>query len=509
MRATFPQGRITLTPFWDAKPAFSRQAYYQKKLMSAPYRKLYLLYLQFMDVALMVAALSLTLMFNYAQEQYVPYIIGFATDRIKITNAILIGLLLFVWHQAFNLHGLYLFTRLHLLGEEIRELGLAILWCAGALLVTAQIGRWPTITVWEAISFVLLSFLLICSFRLIQQYVLRLFRRRGHNTKTLLLIGGGPRGQQFVARLMERPELGYRVLGYADNVAASGGLPHLKRLGALADLPRIIASEVIDEVVVALPIKSHYEQINAAIALLEEQGITTHLLSDFFQNHLAHSHPARLQEINFISLHSTPARGWRTEAKRVFDLLGASALLVLCLPLFALVAIAIKLEAHGPVFFIQERMGYNKRRFPVFKFRTMVVDAEAQMKEIEHLNEKEGPIFKIKNDPRITRVGRFLRKTSIDELPQLINVWLGDMSLVGPRPLSIRDALGLDAAWQKRRFSVKPGITCLWQVSGRSNLSFKEWMLLDLEYIDRWSLSLDFRILLRTIPAVLTGKGAA
>lgn len=477
--------------------------------MPSPYRKLYLLYLQCMDLALMIAALSLTLMLNYARADYVAYIIDFASDRIKVTNAILIGVLLLVWHQSFKLHGLYVLSRLHLLGEEIREIALSVLWGTGALLIIAQLGRWATISVWEAISFALLSFLLICSFRLIQQYVLRWFRRRGHNSKSLLLIGSGPRGQQFVAQLLERPDLGYRVLGYVDDVTTQHSAFTVPRLGALEELAQVIATAVIDEVVIALPIKSQYEQIDAAISLLEEQGITAHLLSDFFQNHLAYSHPARLQDINFISLHSAPALGWRTEAKRLFDLLAAGALLVLCLPLFALVALAIKLDSRGPVFFIQERMGYNKRRFQLFKFRTMVVDAEARMQEIEHLNEKEGPIFKIKNDPRITRLGRMLRKTSIDELPQLINVVLGDMSLVGPRPLSMRDALGLQSAWQKRRFSVKPGITCLWQVSGRSNLSFKEWMLLDLEYIDRWSLGLDFRILLRTIPAVLTGKGAA
>jgi exopolysaccharide biosynthesis polyprenyl glycosylphosphotransferase len=462
-----------------------------------------------MDLALMVVALGLTIVLNYAQDHYRAYAITFVTDRVKVTNAVLIGLLLFVWHQAFSLRGLYLLTRLHLLGEEVRELALAMLWCAGALLLVAQIGRWPTITVWEAGSFAVLSFVFICSFRLVQQYVLRWFRRRGHNAKTLLLIGGGPRGQGFIERLLERPDLGYRVLGYVDDIHVNGALPQLERLGKLHDLPAIIATEVIDEVVIALPIKSYYEQMESIIALLEEQGITTHLLSNFFQNKLAYLHPARLQGMNFISLHSAPAGGWRTEAKRLFDLLAAVALLILTAPLFALVALAIKLDSRGPVFFIQERMGYNKRRFQLFKFRTMVVDAEARMQEIEHLNEKEGPIFKIKNDPRITRLGRFLRKTSLDELPQLINVVLGDMSLVGPRPLSMRDALGLNAAWQKRRFSVKPGITCLWQVSGRSNLSFKEWMLLDLEYIDRWSLGLDFRILLRTIPAVLTGKGAA
>ncbi len=477
--------------------------------MPAPYRKLYLLYLQCVDLLLMVAALSLTILLNYAEDNYRAYAITFVTDRVKVTNAVLIGVLLFVWHQAFSLRGLYVLTRLHILKEEVRAIAFAVLWCAGALLLVAQLGRWPTIKVWEALSFALLSFLFICNFRLLQQYVLRWFRRRGHNAKTLLLIGGGPRGQEFIARLMERPDLGYRVIGYVDDTHANGALPQLERLGKLAELPAIIASEVIDEVVVALPIKSYYEQMESIIALLEEQGITTHLLSNFFQHHQAFQHPARLQGMNFISLHSAPAGGWRTEAKRLFDLLVATGLLLLALPLFVLVALAIRLDSRGPVIFVQERMGYNKRRFPLFKFRTMVVDAEAQMAEIEHLNEKEGPIFKITNDPRITRLGRLLRKTSIDELPQLLNVILGDMSLVGPRPLSMRDALGLNAAWQKRRFSVKPGITCLWQVSGRSNLSFKEWMLLDLEYIDRWSLGLDFRILLLTIPAVLTGKGAA
>ncbi len=457
----------------------------------------------------MVGALSLTIMLNYAEDNYRAYAITFVTDRVKVMNAVLIGVLLFVWHQAFSLRGLYVLTRLHILKEEMREIGQAVLWCAGALLLTAQLGRWPTIKVWEAVSFACFSFLAICGFRLLQQYVFRWFRRRGHNTKTLLLIGGGPRGQQFIARLLERPDLGYRVLGYVDDTPAQKVLLYLPQLGTLADLPSIIASEVIDEVVVALPIKSYYEQMESMIALLEEQGITTHLLSNFFPQHHAPPQPARLQGMNFISLHSAPVVGWHTEAKRLFDLLAATVLLLLSAPLFVLVALAIKLDERGPVFFVQERMGYNKRRFQLFKFRTMVVDAEARMHEIEHLNEKEGPIFKITNDPRITRLGYFLRKTSIDELPQLLNVLLGDMSLVGPRPLSMRDALGLNAAWQKRRFSVKPGITCLWQVSGRSNLSFKEWMLLDLEYIDRWSLGLDFRILLRTIPAVLTGKGAA
>ena len=427
--------------------------------MSAPYRKLYLLYLKFMDSLLLIGAIGLTITLSYAKAGYVEYAFDFLSERITIPNALLIGLLVFIWHQAFNLRGLYLLTRLHLLGEEIRELALAVGACAIALLLVAQIGHWPTITLRTTGFWALLSFTLICGFRLTQQSALRWFRRRGHNVKTMLLIGGGPRGQQFVARLLERPDLGYRLLGYldSDHPRNSGSLQHLTRLGGLEELPAIIAAEAIDEVVIALPIKSHYEQMEKIIALLEEQGITVHLLMDFFRRHRAYYQPARLQEMALISLRSAPSPGWRAEVKRLVDLVLASALLVALLPLFGVVALAIRLDSPGPVFFIQTRMGWNKRRFSLFKFRTMVMDAEARMKDLEHLNEQEGPIFKIKNDPRMTRLGRWLRKTSIDELPQLINVILGEMSLVGPRPLSLRDACGLDATWQKRRFSVRPG----------------------------------------------------
>jgi lipopolysaccharide/colanic/teichoic acid biosynthesis glycosyltransferase len=187
----------------------------------------------------------------------------------------------------------------------------------------------------------------------------------------------------------------------------------------------------------------------------------------------------------------------------------SATVLVALAPLLAVVAALIKLTSPGPVFFLQHRLGLNKRRFSIYKFRTMVPDAELRLREIEHLNEVSGPVFKIKDDPRITPMGRFLRKTSIDELPQLFNVLKGDMSLVGPRPLPIRDCDGFDKDWQRRRFSVRPGITCLWQINGRNSIPFEKWMQLDLEYIDMWSLRLDFEILLRTIPAVLKGSGAA
>jgi exopolysaccharide biosynthesis polyprenyl glycosylphosphotransferase len=195
--------------------------------------------------------------------------------------------------------------------------------------------------------------------------------------------------------------------------------------------------------------------------------------------------------------------------KRIIDFAVSLTLIVLLSPLFLVVAIFIKFTSPGPVFFVQKRLGLSKRRFSIYKFRTMVVDAEKKMHELEDLNEVSGPVFKMRKDPRITPVGRFLRKTSIDELPQLFNVLKGEMSLVGPRPLPVRDYEGFDQDWQRRRFSVVPGITCLWQVNGRSSVSFEQWMELDMQYIDQWSLWLDLKILARTIPAVLKGSGAA
>jgi len=201
------------------------------------------------------------------------------------------------------------------------------------------------------------------------------------------------------------------------------------------------------------------------------------------------------------------AEQWPARLKRFLDIVGSAILLVIFLPLMLVVAIAIKLTSPGPALFRQSRLGYRRRNFTMYKFRTMANDAEQRIGDIEHLNEVSGPVFKIRRDPRVTRIGRFLRKASIDELPQLVNVLKGDMSLVGPRPLSHRDYEGWHQ-WQPRRFKVRPGMTCLWQIKGRSLIPFEEWMQLDLQYVDEWSLWLDLQILARTIPAVLKGTGA-
>jgi exopolysaccharide biosynthesis polyprenyl glycosylphosphotransferase len=209
-----------------------------------------------------------------------------------------------------------------------------------------------------------------------------------------------------------------------------------------------------------------------------------------------------------VTIRSGPSDGWQLMVKRLLDIFASSVLLVALAPIFGLVALLIKLDSPGPVLFRQDRVGLHKRRFSLFKFRTMVEGAEHQQLLLESRNQANGPVFKIKDDPRITRVGQFLRHYSIDELPQLFNVLKGDMSLVGPRPLPVRDIERIDTHWHKRRLSMKPGVTCLWQVNGRSNVNFDRWVRLDLEYIDNWSLGLDLKILVKTIPAVLKGSGA-
>ncbi|HEV7475912.1 MAG TPA: sugar transferase [Pyrinomonadaceae bacterium] len=482
--------------------------------MIARYGQLANLFLKVSDLLLMLCALSLAIVINYAPEASVTaseFALDFLSTRVKVANALLGAAMLAVWYVVFNLQGIYRSHRLSRFTEELKEIGRAVFLASLMLLTVAQIGAWRTITLWTAACVGVFGLVLIVAMRVLLRLNLRRLRLRGHNIKTLLIVGGGPRAHWFANEVRERTDLGYRIIGYVDDETNfnGNGVNGVPRLGDVHDLPGIIANDVIDEVFVALPIKSQYSQIETAINLLEEQGIMVHMFTDHFPHRLARSHPSEFEGAPLLSLHSAPPVTWRTEIKRMLDIAVAAISLLLLSPLFAIVALAIRLDSHGPVFFIQNRVGFNKRRFRMIKFRTMCVDAEARMQELEHLNEKTGPIFKITNDPRTTRVGKWLRKMSIDELPQLINVLIGDMSIVGPRPLSVRDALRMELAWQKRRFSVKPGLTCLWQVSGRSNLSFEQWMQLDLEYIDRWSLGLDGIILLRTIPAILLARGAS
>jgi exopolysaccharide biosynthesis polyprenyl glycosylphosphotransferase len=348
--------------------------------------------------------------------------------------------------------------------------------------------------------------------RIIFRRGLEWLRVRGRNLRFMLIAGTNPRAIRFARKIESQPELGYKLLGFVDNGWARKQEFRESGYHLVTDFdgfPSFIRENVVDEVMICLPLKSLYDQISTIASLCEEQGIIVRFLSDIFNLKLARSRTDSLEEESLISHYTGAMEGWQVLLKRGLDIIISFLSLLFLMPLLLITAVLIKITSRGPVFFIQERVGLNKRRFRLYKFRTMFKDAEQGQAELEKLNEVSGPVFKIKNDPRVTPIGRFLRKTSIDEFPQFINVLKGDMSMVGPRPLPVRDYKGFYRDGHRRRFSVRPGITCLWQINGRSNVPFEKWMELDIDYIDQWSLWLDFKILAKTVPSVLAGKGAS
>jgi exopolysaccharide biosynthesis polyprenyl glycosylphosphotransferase len=360
--------------------------------------------------------------------------------------------------------------------------------------------------------FWLLSTLLLAIARLSIRRIAGYVRIHGRDLRHILVLGTNLRAIEFTRKLLASPERGYRLLGFVDDDWP--GLARLNDAGFevvsdYAGLTEYLRRNVVDEIVFFLPFGPFYKHSSEVANLCEQHGITMRLNADVFGLKSTRWRPEEFEGDQFVATYTWFSKLWPRTAKRALDIAIATAALLLLSPILVATTIAIKLTSKGPIFFLQERIGLNKRRFKIFKFRTMVPDAEGLMAVLEKHNEVSGPVFKIKNDPRITPIGKWLRKTSIDELPQLLNVLSGDMSLVGPRPLPVRDYEGFNEDWQRRRFSVKPGITCLWQVNGRSGISFNQWMLLDLKYMDEWSLWLDLKILAKTVPAVFRGTGAA
>jgi exopolysaccharide biosynthesis polyprenyl glycosylphosphotransferase len=335
---------------------------------------------------------------------------------------------------------------------------------------------------------------------------------RAGTLRNVLLVGTNQRALAYAHSLRNKPEQGFQVVGFADDGWAGSHSVKAAGFPVVADLdsfPGFLRRNVVDEVVICLPLQSQYTRAMQVAATSAEQGVVTRLLGDVFDLDTRVTRRDFFDNAQLLTVAPGPrASHIGVSTKRVFDFACSLLLLVLLSPLFALVSLAVRLTSKGPVFFKQDRLGVNKRRFRMIKFRTMQVDAEARQKEIEQLNQTGGAAFKLRNDPRITPFGRILRKLSIDELPQLLNVLAGHMSLVGPRPLPFRDYAQFSEDWHRRRFSVRPGISGLSQVSGRSDLGFDRWMELDMEYIDRWSFWLDVKLLVKTIPAVLTGHGA-
>jgi exopolysaccharide biosynthesis polyprenyl glycosylphosphotransferase len=322
----------------------------------------------------------------------------------------------------------------------------------------------------------------------------RHLRRRGYNTRNILIVGTGKRAQDFVEKIKTHGEWGFKIVKIIDE-------------DEFSDMAKILHHNVVDHVVFVVP-RLWFEKIEDLIYLCETEGIPASVVVDLYELKFARAKQTDFLGIPMLTFESAPDRQWELLMKRLFDMASSLIGLIVLSPLFLVLGIIIKTTSAGPVLFKQKRCGLNGRRFILYKFRTMEKGAEEKLADLQKYNEMKGPVFKMKRDPRVTGIGQFLRKLSMDELPQLWNVFQGDMSIVGPRPPLPSEVDKYDN-WQRRRLSMRPGITCLWQVKGRNEITdFNEWMRLDLEYIDNWSIWLDLKILFTTIPVVLIAKGA-
>lgn len=341
--------------------------------------------------------------------------------------------------------------------------------------------------------------------------------RKGIGVTHTLVVGAGEAGRRVMGAIMADGDLGYRILGFLDDDPAKRDQPlgRFPPLGPIDALGRLLQQgcvapgggvRAVDAVIIALPWQAR-ERIVQLAEVAERAGVAVHIVPDLFQMSLNRVDMATLGGLPLIAVRAPVIRGWTGRVKRALDVTVAALLLALLSPLLALIALIIKLDSAGPVLYVQPRVGAGGRLFRFFKFRSMEQDAHGRLESLRADNEATGPLFKMRKDPRVTRVGRWLRRYSLDELPQLWNVLRGDMSLVGPRP-PIPDEVARYAPWHRRRLEVAPGLTGLWQVSGRSDLNFDEMVMLDLFYAENWSLGLDLKILLRTVPTVLFGTGA-
>lgn len=347
------------------------------------------------------------------------------------------------------------------------------------------------------------QWLLTLATRIALRIAFERLRARGYNIRYVLVVGAGPRAQAFAKKLEAHRELGLQVRGFVDDetfAAEDGG----RMLGDLASIEMLLHTEVIDEVAICLPF-SMWDRMNAIAHLCEEEGKIVRVPIDMLERAFSAGRVEDLDGTPVYSMVSGPDRVVALVVKRAFDIVVSGLALIIGSPILGVIALLIRLRDGSPVLFRQTRIGLHGRKFEMLKFRTMSIDAEQQLEELIAKSEIDGAAFKMTDDPRVTSSGRFLRRISLDELPQLWNVLRGDMSLVGPRPALPREVHTYDM-WHRRRLSMKPGITGLWQVSARSSTSFDTWAQLDLSYIDRWSLWLDLKILARTLPAAIEGR---
>jgi len=463
------------------------------------------------DLILVVLSFALTTAF-IVKTEYDISLKQFFSMRTRVVNFGIFALSLLLCHIVFHICGLYRSRRLSRRRIEMVDVLKATTLSVACFVVLSSVFSIRMITIHFLAVFWLISTIVLSISRLMLRLVAAHLRVHGRDLRHLLILGTNQRAVDFARRIEANRTRGYHLLGFVDDDWPGMGAlekTHFKLVSNYGGLAEYLRRNVVDEVAIYLPFGSFYRHSSEVASLCQQHGITMRFNSDIFGLKTSRWRSDEFEGDQYITTYIGAQDLWPRTAKRMLDLTIATSSLLILSPVLIAAAIAIKLTSPGPVFFLQERIGVNKRRFKMFKFRTMVPNAEKLLSALEKQNEVTGPVFKIKNDPRITPIGKFLRRSSIDELPQLLNVLLGDMSLVGPRPLPVRDYEGFNEDWQRRRFSVKPGITCLWQVNGRSEISFDQWMLLDLQYMDEWSLWLDLKILIKTVPAVFRGAGAA
>jgi exopolysaccharide biosynthesis polyprenyl glycosylphosphotransferase len=380
-----------------------------------------------------------------------------------------------------------------------------VLIIAGLYIFRADVSRSLVVT------FAALDLLLLIAGRLTLFYTKGSLRRLLGRYHYILIVGTGAHAIEL-AELVERSEpLGLRLVGFVNPSEqavqlAPSSLQRSYSLMTLAEVPEILHNRIVDEVLVAVE-KQDLDRIDSLILHCEREGVRTRIHLNFLQATSSKVTLEHLSHVPLLTLSTIPHDEAQLFAKRALDVIVSAILLLLLSPAMLIIAMLIKLTSKGPIFYRQLRCGLGGRRFNVYKFRSMVDGAEKMRADLEHLNEADGPVFKIADDPRVTHVGKWLRRLSLDELPQLWNILKGDMSFVGPRP-PIPEEVEKYESWQRRRLRMRPGMTCLWALEGRSQLSFDRWMQLDLSYIDRWSLWLDAKIFFQTIPHVLFGRGA-
>ncbi len=403
---------------------------------------------------------------------------------------------------TFWLAGMYRLRSRWTLKAELKDIALGV---AALILVTFSmlyVFKLDQVSRLFLIYFFTIATVTVTLIRACLRHLFRRLRRRDRALRHTLIVGSGEEAFRFLETLNGFPEIGVRVVGFVGPKLSLDGLP---RLGAISDLPTVLAKHVIDEVAICLPFRQ-WGQLDHLISECELQGKTVRIPATSIEALATRSRVERLGSTPVITLSRAPDRALALAVKRAMDIVGAAVGLVLTSPIILAAAAAILLEDGRPVFFSHTRVGLHGRHFSLHKLRTMVRNAEELKEQLAHLNERRGPAFKVSHDPRITRVGRHLRRWSIDELPQFWNVLKGDMSLVGPRPPTPDEVVVYDP-WHRARLSMRPGVSGLWQVSAREEPDFDRWVEIDIQYISSWSLTGDLHILARTVPTIVGRTG--